>query len=54
MMRIGVAIPALQAAASVGDVVRRSRSVLPDVLVVDDGSSDGTGEAARASRGRRC
>jgi glycosyltransferase involved in cell wall biosynthesis len=47
MTRIAVAIPALQAASSIGDVVRRTRDVLPDVLVVDDGSSDGTGEAAR-------
>lgn len=49
MSRIAVAIPALQAGASVGDVVRRTRDVLPDVLVVDDGSSDATGEAARTA-----
>lgn len=46
-MKVAAAIPAFQAGASVGDVVRRTRRVLPDVLVVDDGSSDGTAEAAR-------
>jgi glycosyltransferase involved in cell wall biosynthesis len=49
MTRIGIAIPALQASASIGDVVRRARAVVPDVLVVDDGSRDGTAEAARAA-----
>ena len=49
MSRTAVAIPALQAGASIGDVVRRTRDVLPDVLVVDDGSSDATGDAARAA-----
>lgn len=46
---MAVAIPAYQAAASVGDVVRRALGVVPDVLVVDDGSDDDTaGEARRA------
>ncbi len=46
---VAVAIPAYQAAPSVGDVVRRSRLILPEVLVVDDGSDDDTsGEAQRA------
>ena len=49
MTRIAAAIPAYQAAASVGDVVRRTREVLPEVLVVDDGSSDATAEAARGA-----
>ena len=48
-MRIAAAIPAFQAGASVGDVVRRTREVLPEVLVVDDGSSDATAEAARGA-----
>ena len=48
-MRIAAAIPAFQAGASVGDVVRRTREVLPEVLVVDDGSSDATAEAARSA-----
>jgi glycosyltransferase involved in cell wall biosynthesis len=47
--RTAVAIPALQAAASIADIVRRTRAVLPDVLVVDDGSSDGTAQAARGA-----
>ncbi|HEV7500304.1 MAG TPA: glycosyltransferase family 2 protein [Vicinamibacteria bacterium] len=46
-MRVAAAIPAFQAARSVGEVVRRTRDVLADVIVVDDGSSDGTGDAAR-------
>jgi glycosyltransferase involved in cell wall biosynthesis len=48
-MRIAAAIPAFQAGASVGDVIRRTQQVLPEVLVVDDGSSDATAEAARAA-----
>lgn len=46
---VAIAIPAYQAAPSVGDVVRRSRAVVPAVVVVDDGSNDGTAEAARAA-----
>ena len=48
-MRIAAAIPAFQAGASVGDVIRRTREVLPEVLVVDDGSSDATAEVARSA-----
>jgi len=42
-------IPAFQATATIGDVVTRARATLPEaqVIVVDDGSSDGTGDAAR-------
>jgi glycosyltransferase involved in cell wall biosynthesis len=47
--RTAVAIPALQAAGSISDIVRRTRAVLPDVLVVDDGSSDATADAARVA-----
>jgi glycosyltransferase involved in cell wall biosynthesis len=47
--RVAIAIPAYQAASSIGDVVRRSLAVLPSVLVIDDGSTDGTGDAARTA-----
>jgi glycosyltransferase involved in cell wall biosynthesis len=50
--KVAAAIPAYQAAASVGDVVRRTARVLPHVLVVDDGSSDGTADAARVAGAR--
>lgn len=48
-MRVAIVIPAYQAAATIGDVVARARTVLPDaqVIVVDDGSQDGTGEEGR-------
>ena len=43
---MAVVIPAFQAAATIGDVVARTRAALPEaqVIVVDDGSSDGTGD----------
>ncbi len=41
-------IPAWNEAARIGDVVRETLRYLP-VLVVDDGSTDGTAEAARAA-----
>ncbi len=47
MTRVAAAIPAFQAEPSVGDVVRRTRALIPDVLVIDDGSLDRTAEAAR-------
>jgi glycosyltransferase involved in cell wall biosynthesis len=50
--RIAAAIPAYQAAPSVGDVVRGTLKLLPEVLVVDDGSTDGTAEAARRAGAR--
>ena len=46
--RFAVAIPAFDAVATIGPVVRRTLALCADVLVVDDGSTDGTGEAAKA------
>jgi len=48
-LRVAVVIPAFQATATIGDVVTRTRATLPDaqVIVVDDGSTDGTGEEGR-------
>lgn len=48
-MRVAIAIPAYQAEASVGEVVRGALRQLPDVLVIDDGSNDGTADRARAA-----
>jgi glycosyltransferase involved in cell wall biosynthesis len=48
-MRIAITIPAYDAAYSVGDVAQRSLALFPDVLVVDDGSRDGTADKARAA-----
>jgi glycosyltransferase involved in cell wall biosynthesis len=50
--RIAAAIPAYQAAPSVGAVVEGALRVLPDVLVIDDGSTDGTAAAARRAGAR--
>lgn len=48
-MKVIAVIPARDAAATLGDVVRRLLHVLPSaqVIVVDDGSTDATGERAR-------
>lgn len=47
-------VPAFNEEATVGTVVREIRAELPDVdvLVVDDGSTDGTAAAARAAGAR--
>jgi glycosyltransferase involved in cell wall biosynthesis len=50
--RIAAIIPAYQAAPSVGDVIRGTLEILPEVLVVDDGSTDGTAEVARRAGAR--
>jgi glycosyltransferase involved in cell wall biosynthesis len=48
---LAVVIPALDAQATVGEVVRATRQALPQavVLVVDDGSSDDTANVASAA-----
>lgn len=50
--RVAAAIPAYQAAPSVGAVVEATQGVLEEVLVVDDGSTDRTGAAASAAGAR--
>ena len=47
MTRIAAIIPAYNEEKHIGDVVRRTRQKLDDVLVVDDGSADETAERAR-------
>jgi len=42
-----VLIPAYNEARTIEDVVRRARKIARGVLVVDDGSSDGSGDLAR-------
>jgi len=50
-MRIAALIPAYQAADHLGGVLQRLAALErpPEVLVVDDGSTDGSGEIARGS-----
>jgi glycosyltransferase involved in cell wall biosynthesis len=52
-MRIAVIIPALDEAAAIGGVVRAvPRDLVQEVVVVDNGSRDGTAEAAKAAGAR--
>ena len=45
--KIAAVVPAYNEETHIGDVVRRTRQKLDDVLVVDDGSADKTAERAR-------
>src|SRR3954453_20020639 len=45
--KIAAVVPAYNEQKHIGDVVRRARLQLEDVLVVDDGSADQTAERAR-------
>jgi glycosyltransferase involved in cell wall biosynthesis len=45
-------VPAFRCASTVGGVVVGLRAIVPVVLVVDDGSDDGTADAARAAGAR--
>jgi glycosyltransferase involved in cell wall biosynthesis len=49
--RTAAVIPAYNEEKHIGDVVRRTRQQLDDVLVVDDGSADKTAENARGAGG---
>ncbi|MBI4265527.1 MAG: glycosyltransferase family 2 protein [Acidobacteria bacterium] len=51
---VSVVIPALNEAGVIGDVVARLRASAPwrEILVIDDGSLDATGERARAAGAR--
>lgn len=52
MAAIAALIPAYNCADGLGRVVRGIRRYVPDVLVVDDGSSDGTAAVARGAGAR--
>src|SRR5206468_6785393 len=47
-LRVAIVIPAYQAAATLGAVVAGARTTAP-VYVVDDGSTDGTGDGGRGT-----
>ena len=48
-MRTCVLIPAFNEAPHIADVVERSRQHVEEVVVIDDGSSDGTADIARSA-----
>lgn len=47
-MTAAIVIPALNERPTIGAIVQEARSIVPHVVVVDDGSSDGTANAAEA------
>lgn len=48
-MRVGVLIPCYNEAIAVGDVVKKALLYVRDVIVIDDGSTDGTDTVAQAA-----
>jgi len=50
-LQVVVVIPAYQAAATIRDVITRTQAAVPpaQIIVVDDGSSDGTGDEGRGT-----
>jgi glycosyltransferase involved in cell wall biosynthesis len=52
MVRPVALIPVLNCATHLGKVVEGTRAHVPDVLVIDDGSTDGSAEIARAAGAR--
>lgn len=51
-MNVSVVIPAYNEAARIGPVVRAASQYANEVIVVDDGSSDGTARVAKAAGAR--
>ncbi len=48
-MKICVIIPAYNEAATIGSVIKAARAYVPDILVINDGSTDKTEEQSRAN-----
>lgn len=48
--KVIAAIPCFNTEASIADIVTKAKKYVDQVIVIDDGSHDGTAEAARAAR----